>query len=130
MLALDRARVGPSFDDKALNSTELKQIQLDSLRLGYYIDPRHDARPHLSPTEWKKLELVQAGFRRCCRCPTDEYHSLHFIYCYLTRAVLTWTLAICFFSSISEEARPDLTALFECQAFNITITAWYGLVLE
>ncbi len=56
MLALDRARVGPSpklghsvqgtskFADKPSNSTQLKQIQLDSSSLGHYVDPRHEAR--------------------------------------------------------------------------------------
>ncbi len=62
MLALDRARVGPSFGpradrvpynqtesskfaDKPSNSTQLKQIQLDSLSLGHYVGPT------LGPTE-------------------------------------------------------------------------------
>jgi hypothetical protein len=56
VLALDRARVGPSpklghsvqgtskFADKPSNSTQLKQIQLDSSSLGHYVDPRHEAR--------------------------------------------------------------------------------------
>ncbi len=39
------------FTHKPSNSTQLKQIQLDSFSLGSYIDPRHEAWSHLGPTE-------------------------------------------------------------------------------
>ncbi len=49
------------FADKPSNSTQLKQMHLDSLSLGHYIDPRHEARSHLGPTDCQHeyLELVQ-----------------------------------------------------------------------
>jgi hypothetical protein len=39
------------FAHKPSNPTQLKQIQLDSLSLGHYVYPRHEARSHLGPTE-------------------------------------------------------------------------------
>jgi hypothetical protein len=49
------------FADKPSDSTHLKQIQLDSLSLDYYIDPRHEARSHFGLTECQHYILTTRG---------------------------------------------------------------------